>query len=64
MKNLFEAAGIRVRVIRDAEVDARVSELLGHVLRATTSNILRRARGRTAGDDHRAHRRRGAARGR
>ncbi|MEU3271406.1 histidine kinase [Saccharomonospora sp. NPDC006951] len=40
-KNLFEAAGIRVRVEREAEVDASVSELLGQVLRETTTNILR-----------------------
>ncbi|MFI7069838.1 sensor histidine kinase [Micromonospora sediminicola] len=42
-KNLFEAAGIRVRVTREAEVDAHVSELLGQVLRETTTNILRHA---------------------
>ncbi|MFI5835406.1 sensor histidine kinase [Micromonospora sp. NPDC051300] len=42
-KNLFEAAGIRVRVTREADVDARVSELLGQVLRETTTNILRHA---------------------
>ncbi|WDZ83956.1 sensor histidine kinase [Micromonospora cathayae] len=42
-KNLFEAAGIRVRVTREAEVDARFSELLGQVLRETTTNILRHA---------------------
>lgn len=42
-KNLFEAAGIRVRVTREAEVDARISELLGQVLRETTTNILRHA---------------------
>ncbi|MBL6279378.1 hypothetical protein JMF97_24805 [Micromonospora fiedleri] len=42
-KNLFEAAGIRVRVTREAEEDARVSELLGQVLRETTTNILRHA---------------------
>lgn len=42
-KNLFEAAGIRVRVTREAEVDSRVSELLGQVLRETTTNILRHA---------------------
>ena len=40
-KNLFEAAGIRVRVTREGEVDARTSELLGQVLRETTTNILR-----------------------
>ncbi|WP_204001933.1 sensor histidine kinase [Micromonospora lutea] len=42
-KNLFEAAGIRVRVTREAEVDAGSSELLGQVLRETTTNILRHA---------------------
>ncbi|WP_434740649.1 sensor histidine kinase [Micromonospora sp. SH-82] len=42
-KNLFEAAGIRVRVTREAEVDARTSEMLGQVLRETTTNILRHA---------------------
>ncbi|QLQ35348.1 sensor histidine kinase [Micromonospora robiginosa] len=42
-KNLFEAAGIQVRVSREAEVDTRVSELLGQVLRETTTNILRHA---------------------
>ncbi|WP_406319890.1 histidine kinase [Streptosporangium sp. NBC_01639] len=42
-KNLFEAAGIRVRVDRTAEVDARAGELLGQVLRETTTNILRHA---------------------
>lgn len=42
-KNLFEAAGIRVRITRDAEADARATELLGQVLRETTTNILRHA---------------------
>ncbi|QFG22316.1 sensor histidine kinase [Actinomadura sp. WMMB 499] len=42
-KNLFESAGIRVRVDREAEVDARAGELLGQVLRETTTNILRHA---------------------
>lgn len=42
-KNLFEAAGIRVRVTREAEADARTGELLGQVLRETTTNILRHA---------------------
>ncbi|MTK02798.1 sensor histidine kinase [Micromonospora sp. CP22] len=42
-KNLFEAAGIRVRVTREAEVGPRNSELLGQVLRETTTNILRHA---------------------
>ncbi|MEU8661567.1 sensor histidine kinase [Actinoplanes philippinensis] len=40
-KNLFEAAGIRVRVTREGEVDARAGEMLGQVLRETTTNILR-----------------------
>ncbi|TXL87187.1 histidine kinase [Streptomyces sp. IB2014 016-6] len=42
-KNLFEAAGIRVRVNREAAVDERVDGLLGQVLRETTTNILRHA---------------------
>ena len=42
-KNLFEAAGIHVRADREAEVDTRVGELLGQVLRETTTNILRHA---------------------
>ncbi|WP_223005882.1 sensor histidine kinase [Streptomyces genisteinicus] len=42
-KNLFEAAGIRVRVTRAADVDARTGEQLGQVLRETTTNILRHA---------------------
>ncbi|MEU9832036.1 histidine kinase [Streptosporangium sp. NPDC048047] len=42
-KNLFEAAGIRVRVTREAETDSRAGELLGQVLRETTTNILRHA---------------------
>ena len=42
-KNLFEAAGIRVRIVREAEVDSTASELLGQVLRETTTNILRHA---------------------
>ncbi|MFF3444994.1 sensor histidine kinase [Streptosporangium sp. NPDC002721] len=45
-KNLFEAAGIRVRVDREAEVDAHAGELLGQVLRETTTNILRHAQAR------------------
>lgn len=45
-KNLFEAAGIRVRVVREADVDARASERLGQVLRETTTNILRHAAAR------------------
>ncbi|HWM40600.1 MAG TPA: histidine kinase, partial [Streptomyces sp.] len=42
-KNLFEAAGIRVRIDREAEVDVHAGELLGQVLRETTTNILRHA---------------------
>lgn len=42
-KNLFEAAGIRVLVERDGVPDARTGELLGQVLRETTTNILRHA---------------------
>ncbi|MGP4018752.1 sensor histidine kinase [Saccharopolyspora sp. 5N708] len=42
-KNLFEAAGIHVRIDREAEVDPRAGELLGQVLRETTTNILRHA---------------------
>ncbi|OLT46180.1 histidine kinase [Cellulosimicrobium sp. CUA-896] len=42
-KNLFEAAGIRVRVERDGVPDARTGELLGQVLRETTTNVLRHA---------------------
>jgi two-component system, NarL family, sensor histidine kinase DesK len=42
-KNLFEAAGIRVRIDREAEVDPRAGETFGQVLRETTTNILRHA---------------------
>ncbi|MEV8314519.1 histidine kinase [Streptomyces sp. NPDC059900] len=42
-KNLFEAAGIRVRVNREADPEERVNGLLGQVLRETTTNILRHA---------------------
>ena len=42
-KNLFEAAGIAVRVDRDDEVDVHTGEMLGQVLRETTTNILRHA---------------------
>ncbi|MEV0616584.1 histidine kinase [Nonomuraea sp. NPDC050404] len=40
-RNLFEAAGIRVRVDRAAGVDPSASELLAQVLREVTTNILR-----------------------
>ncbi|MEV0699574.1 histidine kinase [Saccharopolyspora sp. NPDC050389] len=42
-RNLFEAAGIDVRIKREADVDPGASELLGQVLRETTTNILRHA---------------------
>lgn len=46
-KNLFEAAGIRVQVVHEQEGEtvqgAPHSELLGQVLRETTTNILRHA---------------------
>ncbi|MFD4643456.1 sensor histidine kinase [Lentzea sp. NPDC058436] len=42
-KNLFEAAGIRVRIVRTAPTGERAGELLGQVLRETTTNILRHA---------------------
>lgn len=42
-KNLFEAAGIRVEVEREGEVGERSAELVGQVLRETTTNILRHA---------------------
>ncbi|MET9245336.1 histidine kinase [Nonomuraea sp. NPDC003709] len=42
-RNLFEAAGIGVRIDREADVDPGASELLGQVLRETTTNILRHA---------------------
>ncbi|MYW90201.1 histidine kinase [Amycolatopsis rubida] len=45
-KNLFEAAGIHVRVERLAEAGSGVDELLGQVLRETTTNILRHAQAR------------------
>ncbi|GAB3451925.1 sensor histidine kinase [Actinophytocola sediminis] len=42
-RNLFEAAGISVRINREADVDQSAGELLGQVLRETTTNILRHA---------------------
>ncbi|MFC3998886.1 sensor histidine kinase [Nocardiopsis sediminis] len=43
-KNLFSAAGISVHVVRESEVtDTRAGELLGQILRETTTNILRHA---------------------
>ncbi|MFK5688145.1 sensor histidine kinase [Ornithinimicrobium sp. LYQ92] len=41
--NLFRAAGIQVRVERRSDVGPRHVELLGQVLRETTTNILRHA---------------------
>ncbi|SCF86738.1 two-component system, NarL family, sensor histidine kinase DesK [Streptomyces sp. MnatMP-M27] len=45
-KNLFEAAGIKVHIRRVACTDSRAGELLGQVLRETTTNILRHAQAR------------------
>ncbi|MFF0148035.1 sensor histidine kinase [Amycolatopsis sulphurea] len=45
-KNLFEAAGIHVRIVREPGVEPRPGELLGQVLRETTTNILRHAQAR------------------
>jgi len=42
-KNLFEAAGVSVRISRAGEIRTGISELLGQVLRETTTNILRHA---------------------
>ncbi|WP_181773773.1 sensor histidine kinase [Amycolatopsis pittospori] len=42
-RNLFEAAGIHVRINREGDVAAGANELLGQVLRETTTNILRHA---------------------
>ncbi|MFC9860136.1 MULTISPECIES: sensor histidine kinase [unclassified Streptomyces] len=48
-KNLFEAADIRVRVHREADVDESVNGLLGQLLRETTTNILRHAQATRVG---------------
>ncbi|MGI5438597.1 sensor histidine kinase [Streptomyces shenzhenensis] len=45
-KNLFEAAGIEVHIRSTADTDSRTGELLGQVLRETTTNILRHAQAR------------------
>ncbi|WP_409185029.1 sensor histidine kinase [Amycolatopsis sp. VS8301801F10] len=45
-KNLFEAAGIHVRIDRQAQVSTGADELLGQVLRETATNILRHAQAR------------------
>ncbi|MFJ8792212.1 sensor histidine kinase [Streptomyces sp. NPDC102462] len=45
-KNLFEAAGIEVHICSVADTDRRSGELLGQVLRETTTNILRHAQAR------------------
>lgn len=42
-RNLFEAAGIRVRINREGDVDPDAGRVLGQVLRETTTNILRHA---------------------
>lgn len=43
-KNLFEAAGIQVRLTREGATEAaQQNELVGQVLRETTTNILRHA---------------------
>ncbi|MBR8741060.1 sensor histidine kinase [Nocardiopsis sp. MG754419] len=42
-RNLFEAAGIEVSVDRREEADPHAGEMLGQVLRETTTNILRHA---------------------
>lgn len=43
-RNLLEAAGIRIRVERSPEVGLCANEMLGQVLRETTTNILRHSR--------------------
>ncbi|GAA1148628.1 hypothetical protein GCM10009672_20960 [Nesterenkonia lutea] len=42
-RNLLEAAGVAVRIARHGEVADGLNELLGQVLRETTTNILRHA---------------------
>lgn len=42
-KNLFEAAGIHVEVDRTGDIEPHAGELLGQVLRETTTNVLRHA---------------------
>ncbi|MBA8920767.1 sensor histidine kinase [Nesterenkonia jeotgali] len=42
-KNLLEAVGVRVRISRHGQIRAGLDELLGQVLRETTTNILRHA---------------------
>lgn len=42
-KNLLEAAGARVRISRHGQIRPGLDELLGQVLRETTTNILRHA---------------------
>lgn len=43
-RNLFEAAGIHVRVDRPADLGEPADDLLGQVLRETTTNVLRHSR--------------------
>ncbi|WP_216694081.1 sensor histidine kinase [Dietzia psychralcaliphila] len=42
-RNLFEAAGVSVRITRSGEIRDGIEELLSQVLRETTTNILRHA---------------------
>lgn len=42
-KNLLEASGARVRIVRQGQIRSGLDELLGQVLRETTTNILRHA---------------------
>ncbi|UKJ65830.1 sensor histidine kinase [Cellulosimicrobium cellulans] len=43
-RHLFEAAGIHVRVDRPPDLGERADDLLGQVLRETTTNVLRHSR--------------------
>lgn len=43
-RNLFEAAGIHVRVDRPPDLGESADDLLGQVLRETTTNVLRHSR--------------------
>ncbi|WP_218624360.1 histidine kinase [Nesterenkonia sp. E16_7] len=42
-KNLLEAAGVHVRISRHGQIQPELNELMGQVLRETTTNILRHA---------------------
>lgn len=48
-KNLFEAAGIDVRLTREGDPDPRIDETLSLVLREVTTNILRHAQASQVG---------------